>query len=69
MRANLLRHILTLLSGDLARNLLALLIVDIITIAISNVDNVVEEDNFLVLTRMRKIIVSVDKDEDDNCQC
>ena len=43
MRANLLRHILTLLSGDLARNLLALLIVDII--AIANVDNVVWENN------------------------
>ena len=55
MRANLLRHILTLLSGDLARNLLALLIVDIITIA--NVDNVVE-----------KIVFSVDNVvEEDNC--
>ena len=54
MRANLLRHILTLLSGDLARNLLALLIVDISTIA-----------NVTML--FRKIIVNVDKDEDDNC--
>ena len=59
MRANLLRHILTLLSGDLARNLLALLIVDIITIAIATVDNVV-----------KKIIFSVDNVvEEDNCQC